>query len=272
MATNDEIDQFYKRIEAITFSEDTSNWHFGYWPENHRNATFEEAQDYMNDLIISKLPQKEDQNVLDVGCGIGGPAIRLAKKMNCHVTGITNSHSQVEKARALTEQDNLSAHISFQFADAANMPFNDETFDAAVAMESLGQIPDNQKVLCEISRVLKPGATFIFSDGYAIRTVDEKLKEMLYYYFLTPSIHTRDELTTFLNSAGFEVKEMTDFTQQTKRSMKELLILIFRNKNELRKIYGDEFDRIIRNDLFKMSSAYKDFGYIIGTSVKKKGQ
>lgn len=270
MASNDEIDEYYKTIEAITFSEDTHNWHFGYWPENSKRATFEEAQDHMTDLIINRLPQKEGQSILDVGCGIGGPAIRLVKKMNCFVTGITNSHFQIEKAQVLTEKNNLSNQISFQFADAINLPFGNESFDATIALESMGQIPDNDKAMGEIARVLKPGGTFVFADGYAIRPISKKMKDLLYYFFLAPSIHTEEELVNLLKKSGFEVKEMTDYTEQTKRSMRELLILIFRNKNELRKKYGDEFDTMIRNDLFKISSASKDFGYIMGTSIKRE--
>jgi cyclopropane fatty-acyl-phospholipid synthase-like methyltransferase len=268
--TKEKIDHFYEGIGSFIGSLKTDNWHVGYWPDHYRHAPFEEAQVYMTDQIISRLAETEGQNVLDVGCGIGGPAIHLARKGNCTVTGITNSHSQVERASALAEQSGLGDRVAFQYADGAALPFEDGTFDSAMAIESLGQMPDCYKAFGEISRVLKPGGTLVFSDNYAITPMSDEQKAMLYTYYLISSVYTRDEFSELLDEAGFAVKEMTDITRHIQRTVRELLVLIVRSKAELREKYGDEALDNLKKDWQKMAYSYANFGYIVGVCVKRK--
>ncbi|KAJ4296157.1 Delta(24)-sterol C-methyltransferase [Collariella sp. IMI 366227] len=111
--------------------------------------------------------------VLDLGCGIGGPARTIASAVGCNIVGITNSAWHVERGTALTQNAGLSHLISFVQGDFLKLPFPDESFDAAYSVESLCYSPDPAAVYSEIKRVLKPGAPFTFHDFAMTEKFDE---------------------------------------------------------------------------------------------------
>ena len=67
--------------------------------------------------------------ILDVGCGIGGPARMLAEDFNCHVTGIDISHEFIRTAIGLSELVGLEDRTEFIQGDALNLPFDRNSFD-----------------------------------------------------------------------------------------------------------------------------------------------
>ena len=68
--------------------------------------------------------------VLDLGCGIGGPARYLAANFGCKVTGVDLSPGFIDAATYLTARCGLSDRVMFQVGDALNLPFEDAGFDA----------------------------------------------------------------------------------------------------------------------------------------------
>src|SRR4051794_16098071 len=74
------------------------NSHVGYWPSSDDPSTLEQATDNLTDLLISRLGVGPGKRVLDVGCGTGRPAVRLARATGCTVVGIAVSAEQVRRA------------------------------------------------------------------------------------------------------------------------------------------------------------------------------
>ena len=70
--------------------------------------------------------------MLDLGCGIGGPARYLAATFGCKVTGIDLSPAFIDAAAYLTARCGLSDRVSFQVGDAQNLPFDDASFECRV--------------------------------------------------------------------------------------------------------------------------------------------
>ncbi|KAK3300787.1 S-adenosyl-L-methionine-dependent methyltransferase [Chaetomium fimeti] len=106
----------------------------------------------------------KDMRVLDLGCGIGGPARTIAAAVGCSIVGITSNAWHVERGSALTEEAGLGHLVTLVEGDFLKLPFPDESFDAAYSVESLCYAPDPAAVYREIKRVLKPGAPFTFHD------------------------------------------------------------------------------------------------------------
>ena len=71
--------------------------------------------------------------VLDLGCGLGGPARYLAATFGCKVTGIDLSPPFIEAATYLTARCGLSGRVTFQVGDALNLPFDDASFQRRVS-------------------------------------------------------------------------------------------------------------------------------------------
>jgi SAM-dependent methyltransferase len=102
--------------------------------------------------------------VLDVGCGIGGPARLLAAEFGCHVTGIDLTAEFCEAATRLTELAGLSERVQFRRASALDLPFADAAFEAAWTQHVSMNISDKDRMYTEIHRVLKPGGRVAIYD------------------------------------------------------------------------------------------------------------
>jgi len=106
----------------------------------------------------------ERSHVIDIGCGIGGPARRLAHHYGCRVTGIDITEQYCTVARWLTERTGLDDRVQIYHANALELPFDDNIFDLAWTQHTIMNIPDKRVFLKELIRVLKPGAKFAFHD------------------------------------------------------------------------------------------------------------
>ena len=71
----------------------------------------------------------DESRVLDVGCGIGGPARYLAHTYGCRVDGIDLTPELVETGRVLTERCKLADRVVLQVGNALELPYPDQTFD-----------------------------------------------------------------------------------------------------------------------------------------------
>lgn len=103
---------------------------------------------------------KEGMTVLDVGCGVGGPAREIAKFANVNVVGFNNNDYQIERATNYCKREGLDKQVTFRKGDFMQMPFEDNTFDAIYAIEATVHAPSLEGVYSEIFRVLKPGGVF----------------------------------------------------------------------------------------------------------------
>ena len=96
--------------------------------------------------------------VLDVGCGIGGPARCFASERGWKIEGVDLTAEYVDVAKALSQRVGVDA--SFRQASATALPFADASFDGAYMLHVGMNIPDKQAVFTEVRRVLKPGGLF----------------------------------------------------------------------------------------------------------------
>ena len=102
--------------------------------------------------------------VLDVGCGLGGPARHLSSACGCHVTGLDLTEDFVRSAAALSAKVGLADHMDFRHGSALDMPFADASFDAVWSQHVQMNIADKPRLYAEIARVLKPGGRFAAYD------------------------------------------------------------------------------------------------------------
>jgi SAM-dependent methyltransferase len=150
--------------------------------------------------------------VLDLGCGIGGPARYLASMFGCHVTGVDLSSSFVEAAEYLTARCGLADRVTFNVGDALHLPCDDGAFDTVFLQHVAMNIADRPALYAEARRVLKLGG------GFATYDLVLKDGEVIY-----PAPWARDPSTSFLltaddtrkalEAAGFSVTLWRDDTQ-----------------------------------------------------------
>jgi ubiquinone/menaquinone biosynthesis C-methylase UbiE len=97
------------------------------------------------------------KHLLDVGCGAGVTACYLAREYGCRVTGVDILAEMVARSRERAAKEGLADQLSFEVADAQDLPFDDGAFDA-VLTESVTAFPkDKLRAVREYARVTKPG-------------------------------------------------------------------------------------------------------------------
>ncbi len=110
-------------------------------------------------------------HVLDIGCGIGGPARYFASQYGCHVTGLDLTPAFIEAARMLTMKCRLGEKVAFEIGSALTMPFVGSCFDAACLIHVGMNIADKSTLFAEAKRVLRPGGRFIVYDVMLVNDV-----------------------------------------------------------------------------------------------------
>jgi SAM-dependent methyltransferase len=101
----------------------------------------------------------DDACVLDVGCGVGGPARTLAAEFGCDVVGIDVVEEYCRTAELFTERVGLTDGVRFQHGNALDLPFEDGEFDVVWFEHTLPNIEAKGVAFEEAGRVLRPGGT-----------------------------------------------------------------------------------------------------------------
>ena len=159
-----------------------------------------------------------DMHLLDIGCGIGGPARYFATEFGCRVTGIDLTDEYIDAANLLTQKIGLSDRVAFDCGDATALPYDDVSFDMAWALNVTMNIEDRAGFYAGVHRVLKPGGRFCISEigqgpggepYYPLTWAADPA-----YSFLLPP----EDMRTLLESSGFRVVEWIDETARRKAS------------------------------------------------------
>jgi len=116
----------------------------------------------LTELVVREAEVEPGMEVLDVACGSGEPAISIAMKLNGtgRVVGIDISTEPLGVARERAAQRQLT-NVSFQQADVAQLPFEDDRFDRVTCRLGIMFFPDISRALTEIRRVLRPDGRFV---------------------------------------------------------------------------------------------------------------
>lgn len=127
--------------------------------------------------LAAKIGIKDGDKVLDVGCGVGGPAREIAKFTGAHITGLNNNDYQIERATRYAQKEGLSHQLDFVKGDfmvyplllnlslapansTQQMSFPENSFDCVYAIEATVHAPSLEGVYSQIFKVLKPGGVF----------------------------------------------------------------------------------------------------------------
>jgi ubiquinone/menaquinone biosynthesis C-methylase UbiE len=117
------------------------------------------------DGFLSWLTLTSEKILLDVACGAGGPALRIAAITGCSVIGIDVHEQAVSTACVLAAGRGMSHLAEFRVVNAAQqLPFPDASFDAITCVDAINHLADRPCVVAEWARLLKPGGRLLFTD------------------------------------------------------------------------------------------------------------
>ena len=162
--------------------------------------------------LANEVGINEKMKVLDVGCGIGGPARTLASEFGCHITGIDLSKEYCKAAELINNKLGLNKTIEIQQVNALDMPFDNEEFDVVLMQHVLMNIENKQRLLSQINRVLLPKGrlahyTICAGSGAPIHFPVIWASNPDISFLLSPS-----ELRQLINNHGFKEISWKDYT------------------------------------------------------------
>lgn len=152
------------------------------------------------------------KTVLDIGVGIGGPAMVLAQEFGAQVIGIDVEDGVLERAQALVDETCLADRITLKQVESGPLPFPDASFDVVFSKDSLVHVPDKRALYAEAERVLRPGGHLAVSDWLSGRTADKDpvMRAWLEAVHLDFTFATAEEVAAMLREIGFEAVETVD--------------------------------------------------------------
>ena len=160
------------------------------------------------------LSLEPGMQVLDVGCGIGGPMRNLARRSGASFVGINNNAYQIKRAKHRSR--NVESLCRFIKGDYMRIPEEDGSYDAAFAIESMPHAPDKAGAFREILRILRPGACFAGYDWCMTDDFDpgnaehRRIKNGIMVGNALSEIASTSEVCDALRAAGFDLLEAGD--------------------------------------------------------------
>ena len=169
-------------------------------------------------LATIELAQKADLNeimkVLDIGCGIGGPARTLASEFGCHVIGLELCEEYCHASEIINGKVGLNNKIEIRQGNALNMPFNSAEFDIVFMLHVLMNIENKDRVLSQINHVLRPKGRL------ALNTICAGSISPIHFPVIwanNPDINfllTASELRKLISNSGFKELSWKDETER----------------------------------------------------------
>jgi tocopherol O-methyltransferase len=199
--------------------------HHGFWDAGERPGSDEErhaATDRLVRELVAYARIPAGARVLDVGCGIGGPALHLAGPHGCTVEGVTLSAAQAARANEKAAAAGLGARARFHQRDALDNGYPDASFDALWAVESLMHIADRGAFFAEARRLLRPGgvlaiATWSVRDG-ELSAEEHRVVEQILRHQVMPSFSSLEEHERLAVAAGFTEVSSVDWSANVANS------------------------------------------------------
>lgn len=204
--------------------------------------------------VAGFLDLSGSSRVLDIGCGLGGPARTLAETFGCHVTGIDITQAFCDAATTLSDWVGLTDRVDFRQGDATNLPFGDAEFDAAMTIHVAMNIAAKDRMVAEAKRVLKPGGRFVAYD-----VLQGEGGEVLYPvpWAREPSIShlaTPETMRTLLSDAGFRILQVEDSTEAGQLWFEEMAARLANSAPAVtfQAFLGNDFPAMARNQVINL--------------------
>lgn len=192
------------------------------------------------ETFYSWLDLSVGDHVLEIASGSGGPALYLAKKFQCRITGLDINEEGIKTAN----QQALDANITgakFQLADVnQRLPFGNNSFDAVMCIDSMNHFQDRRGYLKEWYRVLKSGKRALFTDPVVITgpVSNEELaaRSNIGFFLFVPLEVT----TNMITEAGFQLIRREDVTGNIELTSGRWHASREKHREDLLKMEGEE--------------------------------
>ena len=222
--------QGYEEFNNLYYDLVTDFYEYGWGTSFHfapgvPGERMETSQQRHQHLLAHRIGLGPGMAVADLGCGIAGPLLEIARFSGAKIVGVNSNEYQLKKARRRTEEAGLSSQVEFLHCDFLNVDAPDGSFDAVYAIEATCCAPDKVSVYGEAFRLLKPGGHF---GAYEFCLTDRFNSQDPHHLQIKADIELGGGLLDIdfmptvdnaLQTVGFEIVETRDIATQAHPSI-----------------------------------------------------
>lgn len=191
--------------------------------------------------FISMIRANKESRILEIACGSGRPALRMAETSGARVIGIDINEKGIAAAIDTARKMNLDSRATFQWVDGAKkLPFEEKSFDSLICIDAINHLPDRATFFREWRRVLKPGGLMLFTDPTTVTgyLTDQEIATRASIGFFVFVPLGEDE--RILRESGLEVLEVMDVTSNMENVAKRWHDAREKRAESLIRIEGEE--------------------------------
>ncbi len=193
--------------------------HHGLWEANESPRR---AQVQLTERLATLACLPRGGRLLDIGCGMGGSSIHLARTRGCQAVGVTISPFQRRWAALSSRWHHVRRQTEFRCADAEQVDFPAESFDVVWSVECTEHLFDKPRFFQRAASWVRPGGTmaicaWLAGDG----ELDDGQRQQVYDVcegFFCPSLGTMDDYAGWMQSAGLVMTSCEDWTKRVART------------------------------------------------------
>jgi len=206
---------------------------------DYAHAGGEEAIDIVIKHATGVLPEKNKLRILDAGCGLGGTAAYICKKIPSEAFGIDIDQSAISHAKQ------HYPYVHFEICDILNFSQNTTlTFHFIYLFNVLYALQSQQEALAELHRVSEPGSLLAIFDYITLEQDRKILMKDLSGREMNPV--SIDTLKIYFANSGWELLDIVDLSKKYQQWYEDFLLKLQMNKQDLlRKFSLDAYDKVL---------------------------
>jgi len=216
--TLDDIRDHYDSLSPLYRTFWGEHIHHGYWRADESPA---QAQENLIRELAARAGVKARDRVLDIGCGLGGSSLFLAREYGAIVKGISISPEQVAAARVEAHRRQLDPLATFEVQDAHHLDEEPGLYDVIWVIECSEHLFNKPEFIAHCASHLAPGgrlAICAWLAGEDLTAAQEQLVEAVRVGMLCPSFGTFTDYSGWMRTSGLTVECSEDITAQVART------------------------------------------------------
>ena len=228
--------RIFKDLKAIGYSEDDklNLVDLNQFDQLHYHGTLSVQE------AIETINIQENDNVLEVGAGWGGPSRFIAYKTRAHVSALELQKDYSEVGKELTLRTGLESFVTHINQDFLNFSERNNCFNKIVSWLALYHIPDRKKYTQKLFNLLYQNGMLFIEDLTFGSGFESSHKEILEKKLFANSLEKYSDYLEICAKAGFEIVEHKDMSSDWENYTKERLKVLQTNRNNHEKIHGVE--------------------------------
>lgn len=258
----DEVSPYYRDLWGVHI-------HHGYWKTGLE--TKEEAQEQLIEQLIARAQIQPRATILDVGCGLGGTAIYLHKKLGGRVTGVTISPRQIQIGNELALSRGADVRLVLMDTETLTL---DGSFDVVLSVEAISHLSRKADCFRSMARLLKAGGKLVIVDWFRSHTASPKQESEFLHpierAMLVPKLESPSVYMKYVTGMGLKVIEFEDLSAKVQKTWDFAIDLI---KNpalwKLAAARGRDFLAFLEG-FRAMRAGYKSKALIYGMLIGQK--